>query len=98
VRSMAARGYQQQEGVDASVRRVDIDLERISTPTLVLRGTLDFPDVAAAAERFVRELPDAREFAIDGCAHLPTMERPDEVARLILEFLSERATDGSPRQ
>ena len=56
-------------------------------PTLVVRGELDWPDVATAAERFVRELPDAREEVVAGCAHLPTMERPDEVARLILEFL-----------
>ena len=98
VRSMATGAYELQKGVDAEVRRVDVELKRISAPTLVLRGALDFPDVAAAAERFVRELPDAREVVIDGCAHLPTMERPDEVARLLLEFLSERATDGSPSQ
>jgi pimeloyl-ACP methyl ester carboxylesterase len=88
VRSMALRGFELQAGVDASLRRVDIELERISAPTLVLRGALDWPDVAAAAERFLRELPDAREVVIDACAHLPTMERPDEVARLILEFLA----------
>jgi len=37
----------------------------------------------------VRELPDASEVVIEGCAHLPTMERPDEVARLLLDFLAE---------
>jgi 3-oxoadipate enol-lactonase len=89
VRSMTLRAYGLQAGVDASLRRVDIQLEQITAPTLVLRGALDWPDVAAAAERFVRELPDAREVVIDGCAHLPTVERPDEVARLIVEFLEE---------
>jgi 3-oxoadipate enol-lactonase len=95
VRSMVLRGYELQEGVDASLRRVEIEPQRISAPTLVLRGALDWPDVAAAAERFVRELPDAREVVIEGCAHLPTLERPDEVARLILEFLG-GATDTLP--
>jgi len=95
VRSMSLRGFELQAGVDASLRRVDIELGQIPAPTLVVRGALDWPDVAVAAERFVRELPDAREVVIDGCAHLPTMERPDEVARLILEFLSEQATAGS---
>jgi 3-oxoadipate enol-lactonase len=65
------------------------DLDNVRARTLYLRGELDWPDVAAAGERLVRELPDAREVVIGACAHLPTMERPEEVARLILEFLSE---------
>ena len=85
--TMVKRGYELQAGGEGSIKRVEIDLVRIATPTLVMRGALDWPDVAAAAERFVRELPDAREEVVAGCAHLPTMERPDEVARLILEFL-----------
>jgi len=87
VQAMVMRGYELQAGGEGSLRRVAIELARITAPTLVVRGALDWPEVAAAAERFVRELPDAREAVVDGCAHLPTMERPDEVARLILEFL-----------
>jgi pimeloyl-ACP methyl ester carboxylesterase len=90
VKSMVVRGYELQAGVDASQQRVEIEPERIAAPTLVLRGARDWPDVAVAAERFVRELPDAREVVIDGCAHLPALERPDEVARLIGEFIAER--------
>jgi 3-oxoadipate enol-lactonase len=89
VRSMALRAYGLQAGVEASLRRVEFQLEQIAAPTLVIRGALDWPEVAAAAERFIRELPDAREVVVERCAHLPTLERPDEVARLILEFLEE---------
>jgi 3-oxoadipate enol-lactonase len=85
--AMVKRGYELQAGGEGSIKRVEIDLTRIATPTLVMRGALDWQDVASAAERFVRELPDAREEVVAGCAHLPTMERPDEVARLILAFL-----------
>jgi pimeloyl-ACP methyl ester carboxylesterase len=87
VRAMVLRGYELQAGGEGSLRRVEIEPARITAPTLVVRGALDWPEVAVAAERFVRELPDAREAVVAGCAHLPTMERPDEVARLILEFL-----------
>jgi Predicted hydrolases or acyltransferases (alpha/beta hydrolase superfamily) len=87
VHEMARRGFELQHGVDASVLRVDLDLSKITAPVLVVRGELDWPDVERAAERFVRELPDARELVIDGVAHLPAMERPDEVARLVGEFL-----------
>jgi 3-oxoadipate enol-lactonase len=87
VRAMVKRGYELQAGGEGSIKRVEIDLARIATRTLVMRGALDWPDVAAAAARFARELPDAREEVVADCAHLPTMERPDEVARLILEFL-----------
>jgi len=84
---MVLRGYElQAEGGD-TLLRVEIEPSRIAAPTLVIRGALDWPEVAAAAQRFVSEIDDAREAVIDGCAHLPTLERPDEVARLILDFL-----------
>ena len=34
-----------------------------------------------------RRFPRARQAVVDGTAHLPTLERPDEVARLVREFL-----------
>ena len=37
------------------------------------------------------EMPNAREVVVEAAAHLPTLERPDEVARLILDFVSEYA-------
>lgn len=66
---------------------VELDLARVRMPVLVVRGELDWPDVERAAHRFVQELPDAREVVIEGTAHLPTLERPDEVARVIREFV-----------
>jgi pimeloyl-ACP methyl ester carboxylesterase len=66
---------------------VEVDLARVSVPVLVIRGALDWPDVERAAQRFLRELPDAREVVIEGTAHLPTLERPDEVARSVRDFL-----------
>jgi 3-oxoadipate enol-lactonase len=88
VKRMVLRSYEQQAGDESTLRRVEIEPSRITVPTLVVRGALDWPDVAAAAQRFVDEMPDAREVVVDGCAHLPTLERPDEVAHLILDFVA----------
>jgi 3-oxoadipate enol-lactonase len=88
VRRMNLRAYELQAGDGSTLRRLEIEPERIAAPTLVVRGALDWPDVAVAAQRFVDELPNAREAVVDGCAHLPAMERPDEVARLILDFVA----------
>src|SRR5437867_13100092 len=93
---MARHSYELEEGVDASVRRVEIDPAQITAPTPVLRGALDWPDVGVAAERFTRELADAREAVMEGCAHLPTMERPGEVARPTPEFLDAGAAAAAP--
>jgi pimeloyl-ACP methyl ester carboxylesterase len=96
VRRMNLRAYELQSGDESTLRRVEIAPARVTAPTLVVRGALDWPDVAAAAQRFVDELPHAREVVVEGCAHLPTMERPDEVAGLILDFLGEQRAGGSP--
>lgn len=95
VRRMVMRSYELQEGSDTTLERVEIDPARIGVPTLVVRGAHDWPDVAAAAQRFVDEIPSAREVVVEDAAHLPTLEKPDEVARLILEFIGEQAADAS---
>lgn len=88
VKRMVLRGYEQQAGSESTLRRVEIEPSRITAPTLVIRGALDWPDVAAAAQRFVKEMPNAREVVVGGCAHLPTLESPDEIGRLILAFVA----------
>jgi pimeloyl-ACP methyl ester carboxylesterase len=87
VHEMVRRGYELQSGVDASLRPVELDLTTIAAPVLVVRGALDWPDVERAAERFVRELPDAREVVVEAAAHLPALEQPDEIGRLIREWV-----------
>jgi 3-oxoadipate enol-lactonase len=62
-------------------------LAEISVPTLILVGELDVPDMHAIADRLEREIAGARRATIKGAAHVPSMERPDEFDRLVLDFL-----------
>jgi pimeloyl-ACP methyl ester carboxylesterase len=63
-------------------------LRRIPSPVLVVRGEASDTLLPAAARRLERELPDAQVVDLEGTSHFLPMERPDEVARLIIEFAS----------
>lgn len=96
VRAMQRHAYELMQGADGSLRRLEIDATRVQAPTLVLRGALDWSDVAAASKRLVDEIPDAREVVFEDCAHLPTMERPDAVAAAITAHLEAATTKRRP--
>jgi pimeloyl-ACP methyl ester carboxylesterase len=66
-------------------------LGEIRAPTLVLIGDLDVPDMLAIADLLVAGIPSARKATIEGAAHLPSMERPEEFTRLVLDFLADTA-------
>lgn len=65
-------------------------LGEITVPTLVVVGENDHPELHANAGAFQISLPRARRVVVAGAAHLPQLERPDEVNRLLLEFLEEQ--------
>ena len=73
---------------EALVDDVGARLGEIRVPVLVTAGDLDVADVHALADRFERELPNVRRTTIAGAAHLPSMERPEEFERLVLDFLA----------
>jgi pimeloyl-ACP methyl ester carboxylesterase len=62
-------------------------LAEIAAPTLVVAGAHDVTDFRAIAERLAAEIPGARRVVLD-TAHLPGIERPEELNRLLLDFLS----------
>ncbi len=64
-------------------------LGEIRAPTLVLAGGLDLDAIIAAAELLVGGIPDARHELWPDVAHLPSLERPDDVAGLILSWVDE---------
>jgi 3-oxoadipate enol-lactonase len=62
-------------------------LGEISVPVLVVVGSLDLPDIRMAADLLVERIPGAVRADIADAAHLPALERPEEVAALVGRFL-----------
>jgi 3-oxoadipate enol-lactonase len=91
--AMTLRSYEQQLPADGQIRAswpessAEARIAEIEAPTLVVVGDRDRPELIALAERLVQELPDARLETIEGAGHLPSIERPEELNRLLLDFL-----------
>jgi len=69
----------------------DLDLGAILAPTLVVWGEEDpFLD-GKLPERLVNAIPDARLVRLPNVGRLVPEEAPDELARMILEFMAGRA-------
>jgi pimeloyl-ACP methyl ester carboxylesterase len=66
------------------------DLPRMpgmTTPTLILVGDHDIPDVHAMAGAAQVLIPGARRIVIDDADHLMQLEHPKEIAELIADFV-----------
>jgi pimeloyl-ACP methyl ester carboxylesterase len=91
--AMTVRSYDQQLPFEDGVRAVwpepsaETRLAELDVPILLVVGDADLPELRALAERLARELPNAGLETIEGAGHLPSLERPDELNRLLLEFL-----------
>jgi 3-oxoadipate enol-lactonase len=73
----------------ALLRRPSIldDLQSIRVPTLVVTGTADRLNPPIHCERIAQRIPDSRLVRLQDCGHLSVLEQPDEVSRLLREFL-----------
>lgn len=65
---------------------VDV-VNRITAPTLLVVGELDFPDIVARHEDLSEELENAFAVVLEDTAHFPSLERSDLFNPLLLEFL-----------
>lgn len=94
VRRMVLRSFELQLPVGESAVATWMEppalerLEAVLAPTLVLVGTDDVPDMIAIAGQLAERIPDARLETIPGAAHLPSLEQPEAVNRLLLDFLA----------
>jgi pimeloyl-ACP methyl ester carboxylesterase len=95
VRSMVLRSYELQQGAweagaaeeDPPGAPVGERLGEIRCPTLVLVGSRDTPDMQAIAAHVADSIGGARLERVPRAAHLPSLERPNEVNALLLAFL-----------
>ncbi len=62
-------------------------LDEIRVPAVVIVGDLDMPKTLAAADLLMQQITGAQKVVINGTAHLPNMERPEEFNRHVLAFL-----------
>lgn len=63
-------------------------LGRVTAPTLIVWGRHDGITPVPYGERYRDSIPRARLEVIERCGHLPPVERPDEFARIVGEFLA----------
>jgi len=90
---MQRHAFESQAWDDGIAPEVQLDppaserLGELHLPILVLVGEADQPAVLAVAERLATE-GGARLVRWPSVAHLPSLERPDDFTRLVIEFLS----------
>jgi 3-oxoadipate enol-lactonase len=95
VHEMQRRAFELQLASEAEPEEPGrIELAAVTAPALVVTGDRDIEDFGRIADRLVKELPRARRATIDGAGHLLALERPEETAALLDDFLEEAAGGG----
>jgi pimeloyl-ACP methyl ester carboxylesterase len=84
----------QRQALAAQVAAGDVDnsellvvLEALAMPTTVLVGLHDKAFFIEVAHELARRLPDAELVELSWAGHLPSLERPEETARLVRDAL-----------
>jgi pimeloyl-ACP methyl ester carboxylesterase len=66
-------------------------LPRVANPALIVWGREDRIVPVQCGEQYRRLLPNATLSVLERCGHLPPIEQPDAVARLVIDFLERTA-------
>jgi pimeloyl-ACP methyl ester carboxylesterase len=72
---------------DAEVDVPEYDVASIDLPTLVVSGAHDLDALQTCAADLAATMPNARHLHLDWAGHLPSLERPAEITRLLLDEL-----------
>ncbi|WP_327581980.1 alpha/beta hydrolase [Nonomuraea sp. NBC_00507] len=87
--AMQRNAYELQLAADPEPEQVETELTpaAIGVPALVVVGAHDLEWFLRCARHLAGELPQGRLVELDWAGHLPALERPEEIARLLLDYL-----------
>lgn len=69
--------------------RVETDPSAIKTPSLLISGGHDFADFRQIAADLSKQLANARHLELEWAGHLPSLERPEALNPILIDFLNE---------
>jgi pimeloyl-ACP methyl ester carboxylesterase len=89
VATMQRRAFEVQLAAPPSAEVLDpsYDLAAIAAPTLIVSGAYDLADFRGIAADLADRLPAAELIELDWAGHLPSLERPDAVNGILVDFL-----------
>ncbi len=64
-------------------------LGELDVPTLLVLGEYDESGLGPLTDMMAAQMPEARVHRMDGTAHCPMLDRPDELASLVLDFVAD---------
>lgn len=70
------------------INSLQLPVERVGAPTLIIHGTADAAVPFAYSEELANQLPNARLHAIDGADHMMPLTHFDEIQEVSMSFLS----------
>ncbi|MEH1127694.1 alpha/beta fold hydrolase [Micromonospora sp. CPCC 206061] len=89
VRAMQRNAFVAQlAGPDVAPIQAETDLSAITAPALLVSGARDLVDFRQVAARLAELLPDARRIELPWAGHLPSIERPEELNAILIDFLT----------
>jgi len=90
VRRMQRRAFEVQLAADDDIEpiRVAAEPSAITAPALIVAGAHDFADFRQIAAELAAVLPGARHVELDWAGHLPSLERPELVDPILVDFLA----------
>ena len=91
--SLAAQAGQKQTLADFQIcttRDATASLGEVRAPTLIISGADDLLCPPKWGDVLEAGIPGARRVALARCGHFPMLERPDDYANLLLEFVARK--------